>query len=74
LRQTDQNVYVFTFYPQIAYADLAQAVKKWRQSLESDPEETILFSQGILVSTCARCRTPGLESGIGKFLRREGVI
>lgn len=74
LNRVAQNVYAFSFYPQIAYSDLALAIKKWRQRLASDHESNILFSQGILVSADARSAIYGLESPIGAFLRKTGAI
>ncbi len=74
LRQTNPNGYAFSFYPQVAYVDLALAVEKWRQKLASDRETEVQFSQSIIVAEDARSAIYGLESPIGSLFRGKGII
>lgn len=66
--------YLFTFCPQVAYADLRAAVTAWRSRIRADRLADSRFLHGIQVVDRARRFVAGYHDPIGQLLRSRELV
>ena len=66
--------HLFTFCPQVAFADLRQAVAAWRVRITTDRSADALFLHGIHVVDRARRLLGNYNDPVGQVLRSRGLV